>query len=587
MSAPDVMTLDSLHESLARWRPDDDNHLYAIVDMGSNGIRFSITSMKPPSTRLLEPLYSSRAAISLFDALTPSAGGPVFPSETINHVASALSTFRQLALTHGVPQSQVVILATEAMRRATNGGQMLEAIAAATDGLGVQILDAAVETLFGAVMGSRSGLIHVSAGALFLDLGGGSMQMTWVDTSDSNYEMDAARAGESLPYGAARLTKLLQQPSAAARATAIAPLQDGIARIYARLCARFPALGAIRDAHDRGEDASVDVYMCGGGFRGYGSLLMHNDPISPYPIPSTNLYSVPGHHFKQPTKMRQVNDRHDGKIFGMSKRRRQQFPAIATVIEAFIAAVPNIGRVTFCGGSNRQGYLMMKMPMEIRESNPLEVLANVGQSERPIFDAILALLSASIPPTETGLRHVPSVLDPGLGVLFIRLMWARPGQDAKSNSSFALHHAVIRDPDCPGLTHLGRALLAVTHCARWGNDIGPADETLHRGFTGILGSHHADATFWALYVGAVACIVATLCPVMSADPDSFLSTIKFDPVLKKSKTGQDKLELIITLPNDSAERVNLEDLADTIKKTTKYKACKSKFKASARTISHP
>ncbi|GAB0136059.1 hypothetical protein EsDP_00004376 [Epichloe bromicola] len=591
MSASNVITLETLNEQLPIWRPDDENHLYAIVDMGSNGIRFSITSMEPPSTRLLEPVYSSRAAISLFDALTPSAGGPVFSSQTINDVASALSGFHQLAIMHGVPQSQIVILATEAMRRATNGHQMLKAIAAATNGLGVQILDPAVETLFGAVMGSRSGLINVPNSALFLDLGGGSVQMTWVETSEDNYETDGAKAGESLPFGAAILTKVLQQQSAEAQATEIGALQDGIARIYANLCARFPNLRAIKEAHDRGEDASIEVYMCGGGFRGYGSMLMHNDPISPYPIPSTNTYSVPGHRFKQPTKMRQVNDGHDGKVHGMSKRRRQQFPAIATVIESFIAAVPNIRRVTFCGGSNRQGYLMMRMPKEIRESNPLQVLANVQEPEKPIFDAISGLLSASLPSSETRLQDVPCVLVPGLAALFIRLIWTRSGHGTNSNSSFALHNAIVRDPDCPGLTHLARALLAVTHCARWGNDIGPADQLLHQGLWGIIESHHADATFWALYIGAVANIIATVFPIMPTDPDRFISTIKFNQrfsaMLSKSKTNKDKTELTITLSNDTAERVNLENLADIVKNTTKFKRDKSNFKASAKIIIHP
>ncbi|KAG6005410.1 hypothetical protein E4U21_000190 [Claviceps maximensis] len=586
MSAFTVITLENLKEQLPQWRPDDENHLYAIVDMGSNGIRFSITSMEPPSTRLLEPIYSSRSAISLFDALTPSADGPIFPIETINNVASTLSTFHRLALTHGVPQSQIVILATEAMRRAKNGGQMVRAIAAATEGLDVQVLEPAVETLFGAIMGSRSGFHHVSNGGLFLDLGGGSLQMTWVDTSDNNYEINGAKAGESLPYGAARLTQLLQQESAAARRVDMSPLQDGIARIYANLCARFPTLGAIKDAHDRGEDASVDVYMCGGGFRGYGSMLMHNDPILPYPIPSTNTYSVPGCQFKQPAKMRQVNDEYDGKIYGMSKRRRRQFPAIATVIEAFIAVVPNIRRVTFCGGSNRQGYLMMRMPRTIRESNPLEVLANVKESERPIFDAIAGLLSASIPSVEPRLQNLPSVLVPGLVLLFIRLIWARSGHSTTNNSTFALHHALVRDIDCPGLTHLSRALLAVTHCARWGNDIGPADEPLHNGFMEIIESHHEGATFWALYVGAVANILATVCPVMPADLDSFHATIKFSSVLLKTKkTDKHKVDLAITLSDDATGTVNLDDLADTITKTTKFGAYNSKFKASAKIIS--
>lgn len=480
-----------------------------------------------PRTRLLEPIYTDRAGISLYDALTPSDGGAIFPPQTMSDVASALSRFRQLALLHGVPQSQILILATEAMRRAANGGQMLEAIAAATDGLGVHILDPAVETLFGAVMGSRSGLVDVPTGALFLDLGGGSVQMTWVDTSKAGYELDAARAGESLPYGAAKLTKVLQQQPAHVQAQEIRTLQDGIVRIYDNLCARFTALNAIRKAHEAGEVATVSVYMCGGGCRGYGSMLMHNDPISPYPIPSTDTYSVPGHQFNQPTRMRQVNDKYQGSIYGMSKRRRQQFPAIATVIESLIQAVPNIGRVTFCGGSNRQGVLMLKMAPDIRESNPLEVLADVATHEPPLFQALSTLLSSSLPPgQQPDLHSTPTVLLSGLASLFIRKIWSRSGHLQNSNSSFALHDALVCNPDCPGLTHLVRALLALTLCARWGNDIAPADRILHDGLRSLVESHQQGASFWALYLGAVASVVALVFPVLPHEPTKLLSSIR-------------------------------------------------------------
>ena len=263
----------------------------------SNGIRFSITSLAPPTTRLLLPLYSARAAISLFDALTPSSSGLVFPPLTIESVATALSRFHQLAVMHGVPPANILILATEAMRRAANAREMLEAIANATGGLGVQVLDPAVETLFGAVMGSRSGFVDVKGGALFLDLGGGSVQMTWVDTSSDHYEINAAMAGESLPYGAAKLTRVLEEQPAEVQQMETSTLKDGIQRIYANLCAKFPKLQTIKAARERGEDVSVDIYMCGGGFRGYGSMLMHNDAISPYPISSTSTYSVSGQVF--------------------------------------------------------------------------------------------------------------------------------------------------------------------------------------------------------------------------------------------------------------------------------------------------
>lgn len=503
----------------------------------SNGIRFSITSLAPPRTRLLTPVYAAREAISLFDALTSSAAGPVFPPATIASVSSAIARFHHLAVSHDVPPQHIMVLATEAMRRAVNAPDMLEAIATATGGLSVSILDPPVETLLGAVMGSRSGLGGVPGGALFLDLGGGSVQMTWVDTSHENYEIEAALAGGSLPYGAAKLMRVLQEHPEDVQAMETAKLRDGLGKLYADLCARFPALQAIRAAHERGEEALVDVYMCGGGFRGYGSMLMHDDPISPYPIPSSNTYSVRGARFKETARLLQMNHSYEGKIFGLSKRRRLQFPAIVAVVDAFVAAVPYLGRVTFCGGSNRQGALMMKLPREIRESNPLDVLANIpDDGEKQVLDALLAKLAQSLPPnllvvsgssSSSSSSMPPTIFTTGLGRLFVREAWRRHGHDADANASFAIHDAIARDTDCPGLTHLARALLGLGIAARWGGSLGPLDAQLHRGLQAIVDDRAADASFWAQYLGAVAGVLATLFPVLPKRAGEVTSAIRY------------------------------------------------------------
>lgn len=425
---------------------------------------------------------------------------------------------------HAVPPSNIMVLATEAMRRAANAAEMLDTIAKATGGLQVHVLDPTAETLLGAVMGSRSDLVAVEGGALFLDLGGGSMQMTWVDTSKDRYEMDAAKAGESLPYGAARLTRVLKEQPPEVHQAELGALGQGVQRIYATLCDQFPALAAIRAAHQRGEGAVVDVYMCGGGFRGYGSMLMHSDAISPYPISSVNTYSVSARVFCQTGEMRRLNKEYDGKIFGMSKRRRRQFPAIAAVIEAFIAAVPNIGRVTFCGGSNRQGLLMMKLPRDIRESNPLDSLARIAPEEKPVADAVLALLASSLPESLT--RGIPTVFSLGLESVLFRSIWHRCGYESDANASFALHDAVTRDPGCPGMTHLARAVLGVAVCARWGGGIGPADERLYKGLRRIADGHAEGASFWATYLGAVGALVAAVLPVVPRSPVEVLGRIR-------------------------------------------------------------
>ncbi|KAM4059752.1 ppx/GppA phosphatase family protein [Hirsutella rhossiliensis] len=582
MDPANLITLDNLSEQLPQWRPDDENHLHAVVDMGSNGIRFSISSLAPPKTRLLMPVYTTRAAISLYDALASSPSGHDFPQATIEAVSSTLARFRQLALMHRVPPANMAILATEAMRRAANAAQMLDAIAAATDGLRVQVLDPPVETLFGAVMGSRSGLVDVRGGALFLDLGGGSVQMTWVDTDGDLYEMDAAAAGESLPYGAARLMRILDEEPDEVQDKEIGKLHGGIRQIYANLGAKFPALQAINNAHERGDEgAVVNVYMCGGGFRGYGSMLMHNDAISPYPLSSTNGYSAPCRFFCQTAEMSRVNEEYDGKIFGLSKRRRRQFPAIVAVIDAFVAAVPNLGRVTFCGGSNRQGVLMMKLPLHIRESNPLDVLSPVSQAERKPFDAALHLLSAALP---AGLASsgVPTIFSLGLGPLLVREIWDRAGHGADANSAFALHTSIVRDSESPGLTHLVRAVLGLSACARWACHLCPADARLFQGLRRVADSHHEDASFWAIYVGAVSSILASLFPVMPQDARHLLDTVRFDTHRVPGNKGKrDKIVLKIGVASACAEFVDTEGLADSFESTMSRKETRHTFKVIA------
>ena len=514
-------------------RPPPLNH--TLTDhICSNGIRFSITSLAPPQTRLLTPIYAERAAISLFDALTPAGNekgggeeGLVFPPATISAVASTLSHFARIADLHHVPRSNMMVFATEAMRRASNAPDMLQAIAAATGGLGVHVLQPSVETLFGAVMGSRSGLTNVEGGALFLDLGGGSVQMTWVDTSLDDYEIKAAMAGNSMPYGAAKLTRILQDSDPSLHTAELGQLRQSVQAAYDSLCSAFPKLQSIRDAYRQGQNASVNVYMCGGGFRGYGSMLMHSDSTQPYPIPNIGTYTVDGSAFKQVKEMTCINQDHEGKIFGMSKRRRKQFDAITTVIDAFVSVVPNIGRVTFCKGSNRDGALMMKMPRETRESNPLEVLANVPSSQRDLYDVILQKLSEALP-EQLNTHKTPTILsDRGLGYIFVQELWARLGHDSSTNASFALHNAVSRDPDSPGLTHLARALLGITLASRWGLSYGPADAFLADGLQGVISRHSKEATFWAKYVGVVASTMAQIVPASPRDADQFKNSFKY------------------------------------------------------------
>ena len=403
------------------------------------------------------------------------------------------------------------------MRRAANSGLLLDAIAKSTDGLVVHILDPPVETLCGAIMGSRSSLATLpQQGALFLDLGGGSVQMTWVDPLNPDYHYRAADAGVSLPFGAAKLSRILKNEEASVREEQIDTLRSSMSMAYDSLCKRFPRLQTLKDAYQQGRGGMVEVYMCGGGFRGYGSMLMHTDEARPYPFSSVNGYSVPASRFRDTARLRKMNDEFRAPIFGLSSRRRQQFPAIMTVIESFTNAVPNIGNVTFCGGSNREGALMMKLPHVVRESNPLEVLARISESEKATFGTVAQLLWQAVP-DDTQVRTIPTILSTGMLPLVLEETWSRQAYGQDANTSFTLRHSLIRDTDAPGLSHQNRALLALTLSARWGGDLSEADAILYQQLQSIVDRAHAGSSFWAALFGGLLRIIADIQPTLPLD----------------------------------------------------------------------
>ncbi|CAK7206595.1 retrograde regulation protein 2 [Sporothrix eucalyptigena] len=611
-AAVDIITLDNFVDKLPKWHPNDTNHLHALVDMGSNGIRFSISDLSPPRTRLLPCVYRERAGISLFDALTPVSDGVsatssqvqmALPTETIKQVARTLARFRRIALDYGVTPECMAVFATEAMRRAANAGDLLDAIAVAAPGLSVHVLAPEVETLFGST-GARSGFAVVGnsdtgTGGLMLDLGGGSVQMTYVDPRlGSGYEVAAARAGQSMPYGAARLTRLVASSTsgssahtagndlaeerrdaerirlmaeakaeADARATAEAApqLADDMTAALARLHEQFPSLRQLQQRRQSITDKTkaepseggVDVYLCGGGFRGYGSMLMHNDAVQPYPVPLMGGYTVPGSFFRDTHRMRRVNhELAGGKIFGMSKRRRQQFAAITAVVDALVVALQRSGHiirsVTFCAGGNREGALMMRLPAELREADPLAVLVDTaatsaatysrgrsGQEVMAAIQATAASLLSALPPAASS-SWAP--LQPLLPLLATHI-WERMGADTSASAAFVLHDAVVRNPGMPGLTHQARAVLAVSLWARWGGGVAPTDTPLLDGLRQLLdrvgsATGDFDLMFWAEYIGGVAAVLALVFPAGPPSVEEVSASVRFHPTLATTKSGK-------------------------------------------------
>ncbi|KAL1894775.1 retrograde regulation protein 2 [Ceratocystis pirilliformis] len=579
--ALELVTLDNFRDKLPGWDPlNHDRQLFAIVDMGSNGIRFSITDLSPPKTRLLETVYKERASISLYDDLNSSKKSPpTFSKSTIKEVSDVVHRFQKIAEDlYSVPTANFTIMATEAMRKAGNASAMIRGI-----GTTVFVLEPQVEALFGAAMGSRSAFHKIDKGGLFFDLGGGSVQMSWINTAKPNYEITAAQTGKSLPFGAARLRNILESKDVDMRTTEIKALQSGMSLALAELCNQFPDLQEARDGE------GVDILMCGGGFRGYGSMLLHTDEVSPYPIANVANYSVSGSRFRDTQSLLDLNANYKGKIFGVSKRRRKQFSAINTVVEALIAAVGNIRMVTFCAGSNRQGSLMMKLPPQIRESDPSESLMYLNprfyecqaDEEYSFFVKAVSESLRSALPSGAGFDPTNTIFGLGLQNYLVSHLWDNLGNDEAGNAALALHHATSQFPDIPGLSHIGRAALAITLVARWDNQLGPADKLVLDNLKKVLNRADPNGAFWHVYLGAVARIIAMVAPKRPTEAKdiAYLSgAMLFKAEFKDALQIADGFNLQIKIKDSESLGLDYDDLRDIISATREEKNAQG-FKA--------
>ncbi|CAL3966506.1 unnamed protein product [Diplocarpon coronariae] len=187
-------------------RSKGDKNLRGVVDMGSNGIRFSVSSLAPPTSRILPTLVSYRLDISLYSAQYDDETGeriPI-PDDIINLIIAALMRFRVICRDLKVPEKHIRIVATEATRTAVNSVEYRKAIKEAT-GLEVEMLGKEEEGYVGA-LGVASGFSTVSG--IVMDLGGGSTQITWMRSTDGKVQV-SPKGSISFPYGAAALAFLV------------------------------------------------------------------------------------------------------------------------------------------------------------------------------------------------------------------------------------------------------------------------------------------------------------------------------------------------------------------------------------------
>ena len=455
----------------------------ALVDIGSNGIRFSISDLSPPTARITPTVYQRRCGISLYDAQNATGTKTPIPSSVIEEVLAVLLHFRRTCQDFNVQANNVRLVATEATRNAINREDLLFQIEKRT-GWKVELLTKEEEGRLGA-MGIASSIGQMDG--ICMDMGGGSVQMTWV-IKKMNGNVDMSPVGSvSFPYGAAALMSTLSEVNVSKEAS----LQDEIASKLERGLEDIRIPPGLRD--EAVEKGGYTLYLSGGGFRGRGYVLMSTEDIQPYPIPIINCYSVSALRFFSALEGSPTS----ASAFRVSSRRASQIPAVLLVIRALAQAKLPISKVIFTQGGVREGLLYSRLPPSTRAQSPLIA------STLPFAPSSGASLTSLLQDA------VPGRVETEMLISTINLLYYHGSMSKDIRAAAALRSTTTGVlAGAHGLSHQDRGALALILCERWGADLSEADMPLYESLQILTGSF----TWWTKYIGRVAGGIANIFP---------------------------------------------------------------------------
>lgn len=449
-----------------------------IYTVPSNGIRFSISDMSPPSPRSMPTIYQDRAGISLYDAQYSAGTKAPIPVIIIQEVLAALIRFKSTCLDFGVHDSNIRVVATEATRNAINRNDLLGAIEQKI-GWTVQLLAKEEEGRLGA-MGIASSVDNLRG--ICMDMGGGSVQLTWVDKRPTG-EIDMGPS-VSFPYGAAALLAEMSSRDQVGLQEEIGMrLQNAIEK-------------ELRIPQWLWEEANCNngfnLYLSGGGFRGWGQLLMSHARTQPYPIPIINGYRVSNLEF-----FSNISTPLDGtKSHRISSRRASQVPAVQLLLRAMERARLQVSNATFAQGGVREGLLYDGLSPPIRAENAL--VAATQPYAPPSASAFYQLLDCF------------TLVTAPLRVATINLLYTHGSITKDIRAAAALRSTTTGIlASANGLDHVERGMLALILCERWDADLPDTDTSLLDGMIEVCGP---CLSWWAAFMGRIAKGIASLYP---------------------------------------------------------------------------
>ncbi|WP_207538380.1 Ppx/GppA phosphatase family protein [Sabulicella rubraurantiaca] len=391
---------------------------FGVVDLGSNSVRLVVYEGRE---RNPHAIFNEKAVLGLGRGLHTTG------RLNDNAATQALTVLgRYHALARGMGAEPIELLATAAVRDASNGQEFLAGVQDAMPGVALRILSGHEEGRLSAE-GLLLGVPH--ADGVLGDLGGGSLELVRLVSGRIEDTV-------SLPIGTIRLCDRAEGDVTRARAIVEAELKT------------VPWLGAA---------PMKDLFLVGGTFR---ALARMHIAQTGYPLHIVHHYAIRREEARDLAGVVMNAPRRAlERMPEAPAKRAGDLPFAAAVLRRLLRA-SGAGRVVFSGNGLREGWYARHLPESVRAEDPLlaaarELGLRLGR-DRALPDA---LVEWTAPLAEDG---------PGEAELRIAACWVAD-TGSRDHPDYRAEQALLRllRLHGVGLDHHSRAFLALTTAMRY------------------------------------------------------------------------------------------------------------------------
>ncbi len=392
----------------------------AVVDLGSNSVRLVVFEGQG---RNPTAIFNEKAVLRLGRGLQQSGR---LNEEGVEQALMVMA--RYAAIARAMRASPCEVLATAAVRDASNGDAFMDALRAGLPDMTLRVLSGAEEAGY-----SAAGLLCGIPGAdgVLADIGGGSLEVVQLAAG-------GVRAAQTLKLGVLRLSDRAGGDVVRARAIAEADLA-GVDWLT--------------------QGAGRDLYLVGGAWRALARIHMEQ---TGYPLAIVHHYTIGREEARDLCGViGSASRRALERLPGMSRRRVDDMPFAAVVLRRLLRAT-DARRVVFSANGLREGWFMQNVASaEARAQDPVlaasrDLAARYGRDPElpPALQAWTAALFDGESTEDRRLREA---------ACWMSDIGSQEHPEYRSEQAFA---RVLRQPGI-ALDHRARAFLAMTIALRY------------------------------------------------------------------------------------------------------------------------